>query len=253
MKEVVVIIPIYQSKFTKSEWLSLHQGFKILSKHPICILHPKGLDIKQLEDKFEFDSKAVDPKYFGSIKAYNDLCLSKTFYSLFKDYKYMLIYQTDVVVFKDDLLKWTKKNYDFVGAPWLNSFWLIWHNIILKDGIINGLHALFGSRIYNAVGNGGFSLRKISSFIEAFELAGTERIKWKSNDDYFWGIVAKNKKGSFILPSGKEALDFSMETSPKLALKNNNGNLPFGLHAWDKFDSSVWETEIEKIKKSLNL
>lgn len=250
MKEVVVVIPIYQSEFTPSEWLSLKQCFKVLSKHPICILHPKGLSIETLEKKFDFTSKAVDPKYFGSIKAYNDLCLSKYFYELFQDYKYMLIYQTDVIVFKDDLLKWTNKNFDYIGAPWINSFWLIWHNIFLKDGVIKGIQSLFSPRFYNVVGNGGFSLRNTQSFIEAFK-QNESRIPWKSNEDYFWGIFAKNKSGNFKIPNKLEALKFSMETEPKIALEMNKGELPFGLHAWEKFDAEIWEKEIEKIKVNL--
>ena len=38
----------------------------------------------------------------------------------------MLIYQLDAYVFKDELLNWANKGYDYIGAPWLP-----WKNGIL--------------------------------------------------------------------------------------------------------------------------
>ncbi|MBD79632.1 MAG: hypothetical protein CL840_12000 [Crocinitomicaceae bacterium] len=245
MKEVIVVIPIYQLEFTKSEWLSLNQCFKELGDYPIVVIHPEGLPLNTLSDKFSYTSVSVDQKYFGSPKAYNKLMLSRFFYELFEDYNYLLICQTDVLVIKDNLQLWTKKDYDYIGAPWLDSYWQIWHNIFLKDGIVKGFRCLFTAHFYNAIGNGGFSLRKVSSCLEAFDREKTDLIKWNSNEDYYWGIFARKNTSNFEIPSKKEASKFSIETSPRKALyKLNKGQLPFGLHAWEKFDVSLWKEKL---------
>lgn len=244
MDSVVIVIPIYQKEFSESEWFSLKQTFKILGHHPISIVYPESLSIEKLKSNFSFNAVPISDKYFGSIKAYNNLVLSAEFYGLFEKYEYMLICQTDVLVFKDDLKLWVEKGYDYIGATWINKFWLIWHNVFLKDGILNGIKCLLNPRFYNSVGNGGFSLRNIQSFLQVFENLGVSRIPWNSNEDYFWGIFAKN----FKIPSGKEALLFSIETESKKALESNKGELPFGVHAWEKFEPEVWEPYVNQIK-----
>lgn len=72
--------------------------------------------------------------------------LSVNFYRSFKEYEFMLIYQLDSYVFRDELLDWCEKDYDYIGAPV--------HNFILDN---------FSQRIDIATLNGGFSLRKINS------------------------------------------------------------------------------------------
>lgn len=75
--------------------------------------------------------------YFKSIDGYNKLMLSPSFYKAFSNYEYILIYQLDAWVFKDELQHWCNQKYDYIGAP-------IYQN-----------NKLIG------IGNGGFSLRKV--------------------------------------------------------------------------------------------
>jgi hypothetical protein len=96
--------------------------------------------------------KYFPEKFFRNINGYNSLLLSRNFYSSFSEYEYMLIYQLDAFVFSDLLIEWCNKKYDYIGAPWL-----------IDRGLSKGLD--FHER---PVGNGGFSLRKISTFRESF-------------------------------------------------------------------------------------
>ena len=75
--------------------------------------------------------------------------LSSEFYRRFSKFEYILIYQLDAFVFKDQLNYWCKKGYDYIGAPWFEGFHLT------KTGV-----NIIG------VGNGGFSLRRVKTHID---------------------------------------------------------------------------------------
>jgi hypothetical protein len=86
-----------------------------------------------------------DDRYFGSSRAHAALLLSDDFYRAFSDYEFLLVYHLDALVFSDQLAEWCDAGYDFIGPPWL----------VCADT----------PHITEAkVGNGGFSLRRVSSF-----------------------------------------------------------------------------------------
>ena len=85
-------------------------------------------------------------RYFGSAQAHGALLLSAPFYQSFQDYDFILIHHLDALVFGDRLAEWCAAGYDYIGAPWLIS----------PDT----------PHITEAkVGNGGFSLRRVESFL----------------------------------------------------------------------------------------
>ena len=84
-------------------------------------------------------------RYFGSVAAHTRLLLSTKFYEAFGDYEFLLVYHLDALVFSDQLLDWCEKGYDYVGGPWWDP----------------------PTRSF-IVGNGGFSLRRIESFLRIF-------------------------------------------------------------------------------------
>jgi hypothetical protein len=166
----------------------------------------------------------------------------------------MLIYQLDAFVFKNDLDYWCNKKYDYIGAPWLREFPYIDFIKAIKSKIQHKTHTRFNIlkdglpsplQFENRVGNGGFSLRRVSKFhelclsmhdrIEAY----LNRIEHQYNEDAFWSIEVNRKKRMLNIPSLKMGLKFSTEHFPKRALQLNNNELPFGCHAWDK-QLSFW-------------
>jgi hypothetical protein len=170
----------------------------------------------------------------------------------------MLIYHLDAYVFRDELEYWCKKDYDYIGAPWISL-----------DN--SKTMPVFNEPL--AVGNGGFSLRNITKilefhgkkisitgFIQLFQsyynsvsasskkkiinyiprfffrpiLKILKFIFFKYNDaendeDKVWSRLFQ-KYGN--VPPAAEAMKFSFENFPEYLYQLNNEKLPFGCHNW---------------------
>jgi hypothetical protein len=122
MKKVSVIIPFYRNEISANEKIALQQCKRILSNYPIIAVKPHGLTLTAGDGLINFtDTVSFEDHYFENIAGYNKLMLSAEFYSRFLDYEYMLIYQMDTFVFKDQLNYWCSQNYDYIGAPWIRK------------------------------------------------------------------------------------------------------------------------------------
>ena len=263
MKQHVVVIPIYKPSLEWFETISLRQVCKVLGKHAICIVTHDGIDLtayQRIADEYHVRLLREDFRRedFISVKAYSDLMLNKAFYYRFAQYDYMLIYQLDAYVFRDELDEWCNKGYDYIGAPWFENY---------------GNHEA-GCGLW-AVGNGGFSLRNIAfhiQFLECKRLYGWKELKvkypkrdlktflvrlthwlgyWQStscllketgdNEDHFFSQKAQLTRCKSSLPSPEEASRFAFEQSPSW-LYSVNQQLPFGCHAWQKYEyESFWK------------
>lgn len=254
MKEVVVAIPVFKSTPNESELISYKQCLKILGSYPIVLIVPKGLDIsfyKELNEDLVVEE--FDAAFFQSTRTYNHLLLSKAFYRRFESYTYMLVYQLDAYVFRDELIQWCDKGYDYIGAPV--------HNFRLDK---------FTEPIPLATLNGGFSLRKIRSclrvlssfrFIYTFsniwktntnedgKFIGTMKAlkyyflgnntleslnKYDRNEDYFWAIISPDKFSWYKVAPVEESLYFAFDNEPGQSFKMTNEQIPFGCHAFEK-------------------
>jgi hypothetical protein len=245
-----VIIPVYKSDLSALEQVSLVQCFKMLSNYDIVLVKPETLEINFCG--FDFHKVvSFEDRFFLDIKGYNELMLTASFYEKFLDYKFILIHQLDAFVFKDELLDWCAKDYDYIGAPWLR--YAAYPDIIkkVKNRSLNFLHLSLNLRqsgmdvptdiqFQNRVGNGGFSLRKTKRL---FDLCNRESqmIKYYNsrpehyyNEDAFWGLEVNRRFTRIKIPKYKEAVNFSIENSYKHAFHITGGKLPFGCHAWDK-------------------
>lgn len=249
-----VILPIYKNKFNKEEIISLKKLRENLSRtYPIYIITHQEIipNIKSNPLLRGYIIKKFDKKFFN-YQGYNKLLKSEVFYNSFKNLNYILIYQTDCLVFRSSLEYWVNKKMDYVGSPWLK-----------KDS--SGKIKLL------AVGNGGLSLRKISSFIKVTKKKKTPKNKltlfFKNlipsmpiifhklfinrdypkyhlgcrNEDIFWSYAAKQLQPSFKVADYKDALKFSFEKYPRFCFNENNKKLPFGCHAWQKYDKAFWK------------
>jgi len=248
IKKVAVIIPFYKDELSAYESVALGQCFKILAPYPIIAIKPKSLVLPQEVAKYPFfDAILFDDECFSSVEAYNRLMMDEKFYKQFLAYEYILIYQLDAFVFKDELNYWCTQHYDYIGAPWIkprkqNIFKRALSKIqyythtrynIQKNGLPTSKQ-----RDYK-VGNGGFSLRKTRIF---YDICITHRatINYYNgrqhhlfNEDIFWSVEVNRKRKLLNIPSWKTALKFSFEFHPARALALNKDQLPFGCHAWD--------------------
>ena len=261
----IIVIPVHKNTPTEDESMSLHQCISVLNSHPICIVCPDGLDVSQYTSTLS-DAGAIwsverfAQRFFDGIKGYNLLMLDKHFYKRFAKYEYMLIYQLDAWVFRDKLKEWCNKGYDYIGAPWIE-----------KDDR--------GDLQLTGVGNGGFSLRRVQHFIDVLSYKGPVRKASQLNlpptlknkiykffysfgyqntisyykkdptlyEDIFLSIFLSNTKLRAKMPTPDEAAFFAFEKQPSF-LYSKIGKLPFGCHAWRKYEyDSFWNNYITPI------
>ncbi|SDJ51391.1 DUF5672 family protein [Chryseobacterium jejuense] len=259
---VDIIIPIYKQIPDSDDLISLNQVFCILGNYKITFIHPRSLDISAYK-KFSASFIEFDDIYFKNIYGYNQLMMNLDFYQKFSE-KYILIYQTDCFVFKDQLIEWCKKDFDYIGAPWLRTSEKIPFIKLLFDKGISKFKTIINFRnngrwqkdkslLYNNVGNGGFSLRKREKFVEILErIPNVADIYLKKEnsgqfyaEDVFFSIEPERNGIIFSKPNYREACLFSIENKQQKALDINNGEIPFGCHRWNK-EKNFWREIFKK-------
>ncbi|WP_432221733.1 DUF5672 family protein [Flavobacterium sp. TMP13] len=246
MKETVkILIPIYKDHFGELEEKSFLQCVKLLGEYGIILIQPEGLDNSYITSKYpEIEVVSYPKKHFESIEGYNKLLMTSTFYESFLNYDYILIYQLDAFVFRDDLKKWCQKGYDYIGAPWIatpiNSFGMKVFTKIARN--FRSKKKNNREQTFYKVGNGGFSLRKVKSHYN-IALANSELISELLNagkneicgiEDVFWSLKAPLLDSNFRIPDYKEALYFAIDRKPEIAFSIINREMPFGCHGINK-------------------
>ena len=272
---VKVVIPVYKNELSAEERHSLRQCCLILRNYQIAIVTYQECDLTYykeilMAEEVVFAIELFDRSYFDSVQSYNRLLLNEDFYSRFKDYIYIFIYQLDGFIFKDELTEWCNKEYDYIGAPWFAGYKK--H----EDGC----------PLYK-VGNGGVSLRKISSFLDIFDkkmplsifpfyvknirkkgllkmgiktmkmlfilLFSNKTVSYylksytdnRINEDCFWADGLSKTKIALKVPSVIEAAHFCIEKSPAYLFDVVGRKLPFACHAYEKYEyESFWKKHI---------
>jgi hypothetical protein len=262
-KLVAVAVPVSKKPFfSPSEKISLHHLLSFLGRYDKFFVAPVGSSVSHPE----LQNKYFDNKFFGSAEAHSKLLLSSKFYKSFIDYEYILIYHLDALVFSDKLTEWCLKEYDYIAPPWIEH----------RDAPYFGMPEFEGK-----IGNGGFSLRRVKNFLKVinsnkyyidpdeywrnfcqnkskfeqiinlprkyikqipiFNNAKTEIIKKIKIEDMFWANRGQYYYPEFKIAPIKVALEFAFECVPRYCYRLNNNQLPFGCHAWEKYDKSFWD------------
>ena len=259
----VIVIPVYKSDLTDNEIASIQQCIKILHHYPVVFIAPDSLRNEFYKKQFPTASfKYFSDRYFNNLNSYSKLMLSYWFYRKFRNYEYLLMFQPDAWIFKDELSFWCNKAYDYIGAPLIKS---VCNNEIL----------------FFKGGNGGLSLRKISSCLKvltSFSYITKPLEIWRNrkkevigivsfmkniiglfldvtirnntfflfnnfywNEDGFWSVIAPRNFSWFKTATVEEAIRFSFEQYPSLLFEKTNHELPFGCHAWEKYEPDFWK------------
>ncbi len=266
----VIVIPVYKKNPDAEEELSLLQCLKVLHPYPVVFVCAHSLDTsyyrafceKNARSKFSFIT--FDDYYFQSIAGYCRLLLSAKFFSKLRQFDYMLLYQLDAWVFRDELMEWCGRNFDYIGAPWF----------IGQD------KSTPESGLMEYSGNGGFSLRNINAalkVINTYKITKSPReiweeyshmglfrrlirlpvmllrmLGWKNNsiyarniyvlnEDNYWAYIAHEVCPDFKVAKSQEAIGFAFEVHPAKMYEMNNHRLPFGCHAWYKLGYDFWK------------
>lgn len=293
LKKCIVVIPVYKAECTTIEEASFRQCLSVLTDYDICLITFKELDLSFYSDESLKIGKRLhieyfNKSYFTSVAGYNRLCLTKGFYERFvHQYEYILIYQLDAWVFRNEVQYWCDKKYDYIGAPWFKA--------INARG-----EAPVYSKEFDGVGNGGLTLRRIEycinilsynqfypylkpdflwkmlwhhhriqngynvtvalvltllkTAIKAFGIHNNlywflhKKHKQPINEDYvfsLWAIHSYLKEPPSI-PAALEAALFSFEVHPSYLFYELNRKLPFGCHAFEKWEyNDFWKDYIK--------
>lgn len=238
-KEIVIVVPIYREINDITERLSLEQLYRVLGSYDIIFVAPERME-KYCHQRGFFACFFKD-RYFSSTSTYSELLLSDAFYAQFTKYEYMLVYQLDAFVFSDELLYFCELGYDYIGAPVPRSVpeW---------------------KKIRAVVGNGGLSLRKISSvrrILSSFQkICGYGNIDslFYKYEDLFFGYCGSSGEIDFKVPDVQIALKFAVdENVSHIFQRLSKTSLPFGCHGWSRAAMyPIWRPFITEDKKVLS-
>jgi hypothetical protein len=258
--EVAVVVPVYRPGLNADERVSLRHLERVLGGYDRFLVMPESL-------RFGLDGfgvKRFPDRFLESRRGYSALMLSRRFYSTFAAYDYVLIYQLDCLVFRDELHYWCEQDYDYIGA----------------------MHKI-GDR--SLPGNGGFSLRRISSFLNvlnsktrtvdpgehwqrhwsqraplrrglnlprryAKHLHSFNGVGWEIHrmnrayhgwaEDWFWSLNAQKYWPRFRIAPNEQGLRFAFAESPEEWFELAGRQLPFGCHGWNGVARAFWEAYV---------
>ncbi len=258
---VVILITVHQPTFTALEEISLRQCFKVLGHYPIKLVCPEGMDTsayRRVIPQVEVDH--IPPHWQSSYKNFTLMKIEPFLYRRNAQFDYVLFYELDAFVFRDELAAWCDKDFDYIGAPWFKGM-----VTAREDAEVHG------------VGNGGFSLRKVSSMLRGrlskklwwrlllsearrrpmqashrflsdlprIAVGNDTTIDYVRGEDSFWGLEVNRHLQWFKVASFDEARQFSFETLPRRLYKLNGERLPFGCHAWTRYDFDFFRPHVE--------
>jgi hypothetical protein len=240
---LVIVIPVYKATLNLLEQFSLDYLLTKVIERKLIFTAPKGLEISYYLERYPHISfEQFDGHYFASIAGYNELLLNADFYARFASYEYILIHQTDALLFKDNLDEWMAHGYDYIGAPWPLGMTL---NFGPEDA------EFFGATTFHAfVGNGGFSLRRVQRSMAILNEASKLLAFWRThrlNEDCFFAFAGLLHP-VFSIPTTVVASKFALELQPEQYVTTNRGEIPTGCHAWWKHDFPFWQKVISVVK-----
>ncbi len=269
---VAIALFTHKSTFSELEMISVRQCSAMLSAYSIYVVYPDHLrkDTFPVEIRKSMELLPMPSRWFRTIRDYNRMKILPLLYETFSRFHYLLTYETDAFVFRDDLIAWCDEAWDYIGAPWFE-----------------GVYDVDENSAFTGVGNSGFSLRKISScrkVMKSFRYItpakqvftdprwirhkGLKRVaamaanvtvrnrfhssmnSWKGNEDFFWGLHADRRFSWWRTADYDSASRFSFEANAP-RLYQEIGGLPFGCHKWTEIHRDFWRPHIESFGHSL--
>lgn len=229
--KIVVCVPIYKTELSLFEQVAIRQMKKILDGYTKVFFAPEGLDFDLGELGEGMGVERFPDYFFRGVVNYSALMLNADFYKRFRQYEYMLVYQTDAFVFSDKLSEFCAMGYDYIGAPVAR---------------VNPLWNFIAAR----VGNGGLSLRKINSVIRMLEqhqdkLEGPLATIFLLWEDIFWGYCGQQESYDFHVAPVNIAAEFALDDTRSGFKRLQKGWRPFGCHGWWQLNYLRWKPVIE--------
>jgi len=235
----VICIPCHKTKLSKIEIKNINISIKNNNSKNIYFILPKNISKKFYKRNFsKIKICCFNDHYFESENSYNKFLLSEDLYLKFKQFKFMIICQTDAILVRD-ISKLKMFNYDFIGSPWMPS---------IKTNIFDIYGMSFINKIFNLernkinVGNGGLSVRKISKFLEV-----VKEIKFlnyiKCGEDVFFSYMAK--RYNIKIPNFNFCNKIFRETTSR-NMTTPEYKKVFGYHALEKWNNKLIDNIYKK-------
>lgn len=266
-KRVAVVVPMSMRKeITADEQISLKHLYTNLGGYDKYMIVPKGID-------FNVEGFAMLPfseNFFGSVLAHARLILSSKFYEAFSDYEYILMYHLDSLVFSDQLAYWCEAGYDYIGPPWIKHKDAPYAGNKTYEGKVgNGGFTLkkvesclrvlnskkltlspsdFWQKFYASKPALTRWLNMYKKIFKRFGFRNTVKYETKrlgqlmgTSVELFWADRAKHYYPPFKIAPVETAVKFAFECVPRYCYEVNGNKLPFGCHAWQRYDPDFWK------------
>lgn len=273
-KSVAIVVPLSsRNELLPEEEVSLQHLLHFLDGYDKYFVAPPDVSVPQVR----FKVLNFDRKFFGSAAAHNQLLLWPGFYRTFENYEFILIYHLDSLVLVDAMAQWCQRDFDYIGAPWLPCSDTPW---VKEARVGNGGFTLMKVEAVLKVLYNRYRIEPASYWLDIlmrnssrlrhffWALERLQRLFPRSrlinrpledlrksekpgiygcNNDFFWSFQAAEYLPEFKIPTVEEALYFAFEAAPRRCFELTGGQMPFGCHAWTKFDRSFWEPHLLKV------
>ncbi len=263
-----ILIISHKEQLTPTEAMVLQQCYTVLKGVDTFIITKKSNTLQAYYDLLGNPRfYLVEDRQLATYEAFNEFKSSEKLYQDFLAYDYVLFYEPDAWVFSNQLDYWMQQGYDYIAAPWFSS-----------------MERCDPNATFIGVGNGGFSLRKTNTLYQTLKrtrqlrslhrfwnkyhlhrLMPFEKMVLRLNryfkigkfwelpylldetpmqEDVFICYRLASIFADFRIATPEEALKFSFEVNPAVLYQHNREQLPFGCHAWQKYDPAFWSAFI---------
>jgi len=251
-----VVIPTHQESLNADEYISLRQCQKVLGKRDIFLLAPNNININVYHDIFpNLKTILVPPDLMKDIGAYNRMMISPLIFNHLSNYSHVLIHEPDALVLKDELDYWCNQKLDYIGAPWVEycpatknhipkqvgnfGFSLIniesANTIFLNNSRWFTLTMIIRELLRGLRGRKGAFQMTIKACGSAGLLSNASEL-FKDHCDIFWSFTVPKSEPWFKIAKPEQAAYFAWEKHPNSCYEFCKQKIPFGIHAWSKYD-----------------
>ncbi len=264
-KQVAIAVPLSnRTAFTDGEKTSLQHLLHFLGGYDRFFILPEG---SALPKSYGFEMMRFGSQYFGSVQAHRKLLFSEEFYERFGDYVYILIYHLDALVFSDKLLEWCRSGFDYLAPPWIPHKDAPYAGMPAYEGKVgNGgfslrkidgfLGVLRSRKLWRSPvarmreilrsnrspsGKALAIAKALGLFLPAYNGIRQELDRYTAPEDHFWANRAVHYHPGFRIAPIDRALQFAFECVPRYCYEQNQNRLPFGCHAWERYDRDFWQ------------
>jgi hypothetical protein len=270
-RKVAIVTPVYRLPLAADEEISMRHLREYLGRFDRYLIGPSDVlgSERATKEYADFRLRTFPERYFTGTQGYSQLLVREEFYRAFAEYEYVLIYQLDCLVFSSNLEEWCQAGWDYVGAPWFKNYqedtseglWAVGNGGLSLRRVARALEVLSSKRLVDDPKVRGEKTEKFGPAPGLRRLVVGLRtlllehgyhntVRWLVQDlgkypdfheDLFWAFHARRVVPDFNIATPQQALGFSFEMAPRYCFKANSERLPFGCHAWAKYDREFWK------------